>query len=101
MVLAAIFCCKTSTRCIVFIVMHIRMIEACIKANSFAVKNVITIFNFKVRSPFTQHILYAIYFKVYLHSICKWEAGSSVCVWGGGGKHTSKLKIVINICFNL
>ena len=29
---------------------------------------------------------------VYLHNICKWEAGSR-----GGGEHTSKLKMVINL----
>ena len=29
---------------------------------------------------------------VYLHNICKWEAGSR-----GGGEHTSKFKMVINL----
>ena len=56
--------------------MHMRVIESCIKANSFPVKSGMTIFNFKVYSPLTQQSFVPYTYMVYSHNICKWEAGS-------------------------
>ena len=68
------------------------IIESCINANLFMVKNdrnrVITIFNFKVCSPTVPSKSFTLYTDMdYLHDICKWEAGG----------HTLILKMVMTL----
>ena len=72
--------------------------ESCFDANSFPVKNyknrVLTIFEFKVCSPLGPSKPFTLYTDmVYLHKICKWEAGSR----GGGVGHTLILKMVMTL----
>ena len=73
--------------------LHMRIIDTCLNANLFPVKKyknrVITIFNCIVcpLGPSKSLILYT--YSVYLHNICKWEAGSR----GGGGGGGTYVKI--------
>ena len=72
--------------------------ETCFNANLFPVKNYknsVINFNLKVCSPPGSSKSFILYtYMVYLHNICKWEAGSR---GGGGGEHTSKLKMKMTL----